>query len=121
VFIGINIIISTVSCAEVQYLMKMMRNLHMNLYDLINILEDNLMPEEIVEYISDFLNLYDVETHKRELREYAISKYICPECCERLVMDRWLEGRGEYWGSPAQEEMGELICNNCSWRENDYY
>jgi len=75
------------------------------MYDLIEILEESLSPSEIVE----LLNRFDEEI----LRDYAVDHDVCVRCTGRLVVHRWDEDRGQFWGFPCKENMEELICEDC--------
>lgn len=75
------------------------------MFDLIEILEERLSPSEVVE----LLNLYD----KQKIQDYAIKHKICVKCLSDIIVVTWQEDRGEFWGSPAYENMSELRCSGC--------
>lgn len=72
---------------------------------LINILEETYTPAEIIE----MLNSID----KIDIENYALDNYICPICCGELIVHKYKERRPDYWGSPAYEEMCDLVCERC--------
>lgn len=72
--------------------------------DLIEILEEQFTPLEIVELLSGF--------YEEDLEEYAINNNICPKCLSQLTIHKWGE-LSEHFGRPVVEEMSELICNGC--------
>ncbi len=75
-------------------------------YDLIEILEERYSPSEIVELLNDF--------DESKLKDYAIEHDVCIKCYGNLVIHRYKEDRGEFWGFPCSEEMSELICECCN-------
>ena len=75
------------------------------MFDLIEILETRLSPSEIIEMLS----CYD----KQYVEDYAIKHNICFRCLSDIIVVNWQEDRGEFWGSPAYEEMSELKCSGC--------
>lgn len=77
--------------------------------ELIEILKENLSPNEIVELLNS------VNFNQKDIDNYTIENMICPKCCSELVIHRWMEDRGEYFGFPAEEEMVESRCNYCGW------
>ncbi len=84
--------------------------------DLISYLEDKLSPAEIVELLNEVI-YYDEES-KETLRKYAIDNNICPMCASTLSLLKWREDRGEHFGFPAYENMSELYCPECGWKED---
>jgi uncharacterized protein YbaR (Trm112 family) len=81
------------------------------MYDLIDVLENELSKYEIIEILNEVLDNY-IE-NKEQLNSYAIENRICPKCLTELEIHKWKEDRGEYMGSLALEEMNELYCGRC--------
>lgn len=73
---------------------------------LINILEDNnYSPFEIIELLDDI--------DENDIKEFALSNGICRLCGGDVLLCKWKEDRGEYFGFPAYEDMEELKCESC--------
>jgi uncharacterized protein with PIN domain len=73
--------------------------------DLVEILEEQFTPLEVVELLSGF--------YEEDLEDYAIKNNICPKCLSQLTIYKWKESRGECFGFPTYEEMSELVCQGC--------
>lgn len=73
--------------------------------EIIEMLEERHTPLEIVEILYS-LDKFDVDN-------YAVEHDICPLCLGELVIHRYKDYRGDFWGFPAYEEMCELMCSRC--------
>lgn len=69
-------------------------------------LEERYTVSEIVELLNEF--------DRNDLEEYAIGRNICPRCGGKLLVHRFKEDRGEFWGFPCKETIEELICEDCN-------
>lgn len=79
--------------------------------DLIEILEETLLPVEIVELLNELIN----NQYIIKLQEYAVDNDICPKCYGELSTYTFREDRGEHFGVPIKEEMHETRCKECGW------
>jgi uncharacterized protein with PIN domain len=79
--------------------------------EMIEILERNFSPVEVVKILNDF------RFNQQELDDYAIEHRICPKCYNELVIHSCYEP-SEHFGFPVMEEMGKLRCEECGWIEN---
>lgn len=79
------------------------------MYDLIDILEKEMPPKDIVMLLKQYISSFYIEF----LHEYAIEHNVCPECCSDLVLRTWRENRGESLGYTYYEEMGAMWCEYC--------
>jgi hypothetical protein len=73
--------------------------------ELVEVLEERYTLSEIVEMLCDI--------DKQDIEDYAIGHNVCPRCYSQLELHTWKEARGDYFGSPAFEEMGEIYCLCC--------
>jgi uncharacterized protein YbaR (Trm112 family) len=74
--------------------------------ELLDFLETRYSPSEIVDLLNEFDEI--------KLEDYAIEHDICPRCAGSLMVHKWKEDRGEFWGFPCKENMSELRCENCN-------
>jgi len=79
--------------------------------EMIEILERNFSPVEVVKILNDF------RFNQQELDDYAIEHRICPKCYNELVIHSWYEP-SEYFGFSVEEKIGKLECEECGWVED---
>jgi uncharacterized protein with PIN domain len=73
--------------------------------ELFEILEERMNPSDIIELMNDYT--------KDDLEDYAIKNMVCPRCGYELRVNTWFEERSEFQGRPVNEEMSELVCDEC--------
>ena len=73
--------------------------------ELIDCLETRYSPSEIIQILNEF--------DEQKLEDYALKNDICVKCGGELIVHRWEEDRGEFWGFPCRENMSELRCELC--------
>jgi uncharacterized protein with PIN domain len=74
--------------------------------ELLNYLETKYSPSEIVWLLNEF--------DQEKVEDYALAHDLCPRCGGDLMVYRWKEYRGEYFGFPAYEPLSELRCESCN-------